>query len=67
MSFFFFFTTLINCFNLQDVIWFLQGAVEESIVGGGGCTLLALAAKVDPIKDTLENEEEKVSKDLWEF
>ncbi|KAJ4893526.1 hypothetical protein Rs2_20320 [Raphanus sativus] len=41
-----------------------KGAVEESIVVGGGCTLLALAAKVDPIKYTLENEEEKVGADI---
>ncbi|KAL0900208.1 hypothetical protein Bca101_084169 [Brassica carinata] len=37
---------------------------EEGIVVGGGCTLLGLAAKVDPIKDTLENEEEKVGADI---
>jgi chaperonin GroEL len=34
--------------------------VEEGIVVGGGCTLLRLAAKVDAIKDTLENDEQKV-------
>jgi chaperonin GroEL len=38
----------------------LQAAVEEGIVVGGGCTLLRLAAKVDAIKDTLENDEQKV-------
>ena len=27
---------------------------------GGGCTLLRLASKVDAIKDSLENDEEKV-------
>lgn len=27
---------------------------------GGGCTLLRLAAKVDAIKDTLDNDEQKV-------
>ncbi|KAL0743744.1 hypothetical protein Bca4012_085257 [Brassica carinata] len=37
---------------------------EEGIVVGGGCTLLGLAAKVDPIKDTFENEEEKVGADI---
>ena len=37
-----------------------QAAVEEGIVVGGGCTLLRLAAKVDAIKDTLENDEQKV-------
>lgn len=39
----------------------LQAAVEEGIVVGGGCTLLRLASKVDAIKATLENDEEKVS------
>jgi chaperonin GroEL (HSP60 family) len=38
----------------------LQAAVEEGIVVGGGCTLLRLAAKVDAIKDTLDNDEQKV-------
>lgn len=37
-----------------------QAAVEEGIVVGGGCTLLRLAATVDAIKDTLENDEQKV-------
>jgi chaperonin GroEL len=37
-----------------------QAAVEEGIVVGGGCTLLRLASKVDAIKDTLENDEQKV-------
>lgn len=38
-----------------------QAAVEEGIVVGGGCTLLRLASKVDAIKDTLDNDEEKVN------
>ncbi|KAB2024055.1 hypothetical protein ERO13_D06G053150v2 [Gossypium hirsutum] len=37
-----------------------QAAVEEGIVVGGGCTLLRLASKVDAIKDSLDNDEEKV-------
>ncbi|RID63797.1 hypothetical protein BRARA_E02770 [Brassica rapa] len=43
---------------------------EEALNGtkgsvvGGGCTLLGLAAKVDAIKDTLENEEENVGADI---
>ncbi|CAH8349053.1 unnamed protein product [Eruca vesicaria subsp. sativa] len=41
-----------------------KGSVEEGVVVGGGCTFLGLAAKVDPIKDTLENEEEKVGADI---
>lgn len=38
----------------------MQAAVEEGIVVGGGCTLLRLASKVDAIKETLENDEQKV-------
>ncbi|KAI3814941.1 hypothetical protein L1987_14590 [Smallanthus sonchifolius] len=34
------------------------------IVVGGGCTLLRLAAKVDSIKDTFENDEQKVGADI---
>lgn len=37
-----------------------QAAVEEGIVVGGGCTLLRIASKVDAIKETLDNDEEKV-------
>ncbi|CAF1934966.1 unnamed protein product [Brassica napus] len=41
-----------------------KGAIEEGTVVGGGCTFLGLADKVDPIKDTLENEEEKIGADI---
>ena len=37
-----------------------QAAVEEGIVIGGGCTFLKLAQKVEAIKETLENDEQKV-------
>ncbi|MFQ6663696.1 hypothetical protein Gotur_031119, partial [Gossypium turneri] len=36
--------------------------VEEGIVVGGGCILLRLASKVDAIKDSLDNDEEKVNR-----
>ncbi|MBA0756004.1 hypothetical protein Gogos_020458 [Gossypium gossypioides] len=41
-----------------------QAAVEEGIVVGGGCTLLRLTFKVDPIKDSLDNDEEKIGADI---
>jgi chaperonin GroEL len=41
-----------------------QAAVEEGIVVGGGCALLRLSSKVDAIKDTLENYEQKVGADI---
>ncbi|PPR88452.1 hypothetical protein GOBAR_AA32239 [Gossypium barbadense] len=38
----------------------MQAVIEEGIVVGGGCTLLRLASKVDAIKDSLDNDEEKM-------
>jgi chaperonin GroEL len=38
--------------------------VEEGIVVGGGCTLLRLASKVDAIKATLDNDEQKVGAEI---
>jgi hypothetical protein len=46
--------------RVEDALNATKAAVEEGIVIGGGCTLLKLAAKVDAIKDTLSNEEQKV-------
>lgn len=34
--------------------------MEEGIVIGGGCTFLKLARKVDEVKATLDNDEQKV-------
>jgi chaperonin GroEL len=50
---------LYNCL-LVNCLLCVQAAVEEGIVVGGGCTLLRLASKVDAIKETLENDEQKV-------
>jgi hypothetical protein len=46
--------------RVEDALNATKAAVEEGIVIGGGCTLLKLAAKVDAIKETLPNEEQKV-------
>ncbi|KAF9617972.1 hypothetical protein IFM89_039265 [Coptis chinensis] len=46
--------------RVEDALNATKAAVEEGIVVGGGCTLLRLAAKVDAIRDTLDNEEQKV-------
>ncbi|KAF9617798.1 hypothetical protein IFM89_038909 [Coptis chinensis] len=43
--------------RVEDALNATKAAVEEGIVVGGGCTLLRLAAKVDAIRDTLDNEE----------
>lgn len=46
--------------RVEDALNATKAAVEEGIVIGGGCTLLKLAAKVDAIKETLPNDEQKV-------
>jgi len=43
---------------VEDALNATKAAVEEGIVIGGGCTLLKLAAKVEAIKATLENDEQ---------
>ncbi|KAL1831976.1 hypothetical protein ACET3Z_001627 [Daucus carota] len=50
--------------RVEDALNATKAAVEEGIVVGGGCTLLRLAAKVDAIRDSLENSEEKVGADI---
>lgn len=50
--------------RVEDALNATKAAVEEGIVVGGGCTLLRLAAKVDGIKDTLDNVEQKVGADI---
>jgi len=46
--------------RVEDALNATKAAVEEGIVVGGGCALLRLASKVDAIRDTLENDEQKV-------
>ncbi|GLJ14730.1 hypothetical protein SUGI_0238750 [Cryptomeria japonica] len=46
--------------RVEDALNATKAAVEEGIVVGGGCALLRLASKVDAIRDTLENEEQKI-------
>ncbi|KAF6150669.1 hypothetical protein GIB67_020752 [Kingdonia uniflora] len=50
--------------RVEDVLNATKAAVAEGIVVGGGCTLLRLAAKVDAIKLTLDNVEQKVGADI---
>ncbi|KAJ6836178.1 ruBisCO large subunit-binding protein subunit beta, chloroplastic [Iris pallida] len=50
--------------RVEDALNATKAAVEEGIVVGGGCALLRLAAKVDAIKDTLENDEQKVGAEI---
>ncbi|EMS63178.1 RuBisCO large subunit-binding protein subunit beta, chloroplastic [Triticum urartu] len=50
--------------RVEDALNATKAAVEEGIVVGGGCTLLRLASKVDAIKETLENDEQKVGAEI---
>ncbi|KAK9815213.1 hypothetical protein WJX72_000058 [[Myrmecia] bisecta] len=50
--------------RVEDALNATKAAVEEGIVVGGGCTLLKLAQKVDEIKNSLENDEQKVGADI---
>ncbi|KAJ8770134.1 hypothetical protein K2173_011229 [Erythroxylum novogranatense] len=50
--------------RVEDALNATKAAVEEGIVVGGGCTLLRLASKVDAIKDSFDNDEEKVGADI---
>nr|GMD23150.1 ruBisCO large subunit-binding protein subunit beta, chloroplastic [Ipomoea batatas]GMD26121.1 ruBisCO large subunit-binding protein subunit beta, chloroplastic [Ipomoea batatas] len=47
--------------RVEDALNATKAAVEEGIVVGGGCTLLRLSSKVDALKESLENEEEKAN------
>jgi chaperonin GroEL len=46
--------------RVEDALNATKAAVEEGIVIGGGCTLLRLSQKVDAIRATLDNEEQRV-------
>jgi chaperonin GroEL len=50
--------------RVEDALNATKAAVEEGIVVGGGCTLLRLASKVDAIKATLDNDEQKVGSEI---
>eukprot|EP00955_Chlamydomonas_euryale_P100813 365306-Chlamydomonas_euryale.AAC.5 len=50
--------------RVEDALNATKAAVEEGVVIGGGCTLLKLAAKVNAIKETLANDEQKLGADI---
>eukprot|EP00850_Spirogloea_muscicola_P015605 SM000121S26002 [mRNA] locus=s121:275524:279743:- [translate_table: standard] len=50
--------------RVEDALNATKAAVEEGIVVGGGCTLLRLSTKVEAIKGTLENDEQRVGADI---
>ncbi|KAK1553166.1 hypothetical protein Q3G72_029962 [Acer saccharum] len=50
--------------RIEDALNATKAAIEEGVVVGGGCSLLRLSAKVDKIKELLENEEQKAVDDI---
>ncbi|CAN8291501.1 unnamed protein product [Cochlearia groenlandica] len=51
--------------KVEDALNATKSAIEEGIVVGGGCALLRLAAKVDRIKDILDNAEQKMGAEIF--
>jgi chaperonin GroEL len=50
--------------RVEDALNATKAAVEEGIVVGGGCALLRLSLKVDAIRATLDNDEQRVGADI---
>nr|AKH05144.1 chaperonin-60 beta4 [Pelargonium nanum] len=51
--------------RIEDALNATKAAIEEGVVVGGGCSLLRLSTKVDGIKETLENEEQKIGAEIF--
>ncbi|KAL5759284.1 hypothetical protein ACOSQ2_018122 [Xanthoceras sorbifolium] len=51
--------------RIEDALNATKAAIEEGVVVGGGCSLLRLSAKVDNIKEFLENEEQKIGAEIF--
>ncbi|XP_073013132.1 ruBisCO large subunit-binding protein subunit beta, chloroplastic-like [Typha latifolia] len=51
--------------RIEDALNATKAAIEEGVVIGGGCSLLRLSTKVDSIKETLDNEEQKIGADIF--
>ncbi|KAK1269108.1 hypothetical protein QJS04_geneDACA006772 [Acorus gramineus] len=51
--------------RIEDALNATKAAIEEGVVVGGGCSLLRLSLKVDDIKQSLENEEQKIGADIF--
>ncbi|MHC5724874.1 MAG: chaperonin GroEL, partial [Nostoc sp.] len=50
--------------RIEDALNATKAAVEEGIVPGGGTTLIHLAKTVEAIKNSLQDEEEKIGADI---
>ncbi|KAG8049882.1 hypothetical protein GUJ93_ZPchr0009g2448 [Zizania palustris] len=51
--------------RMEDAVNATKAAIEEGVVIGGGCSLLRLSMKIDRIKESLDNMEQKIGADIF--
>ncbi|XP_037485755.1 chaperonin 60 subunit beta 4, chloroplastic-like isoform X2 [Triticum dicoccoides] len=51
--------------RIEDALNATMAAIEEGVVVGGGCSLLRLSQKIDMIKESLDNLEQKIGADIF--
>uniref|UniRef100_A0A0E0KR25 Uncharacterized protein n=1 Tax=Oryza punctata TaxID=4537 RepID=A0A0E0KR25_ORYPU len=51
--------------RIEDALNATKAAIEEGVVIGGGCSLLRLSVKIDRIKESLDNMEQKIGADIF--
>lgn len=51
--------------RIEDALNATMAAIEEGVVVGGGCSLLRLSRKIDTIKESLDNVEQKIGADIF--
>ncbi|KAF0890244.1 hypothetical protein E2562_002661 [Oryza meyeriana var. granulata] len=51
--------------RIEDALNATRAAIEEGVVIGGGCSLLRLSMKIDKIKESLDNMEQKIGADIF--
>ncbi|KAM3387225.1 hypothetical protein ACQJBY_010206 [Aegilops geniculata] len=51
--------------RIEDALNATMAAIDEGVVVGGGCSLLRLSQKIDMIKESLDNLEQKIGADIF--
>ncbi|KAM0851257.1 hypothetical protein ACQ4PT_052546 [Festuca glaucescens] len=51
--------------RIEDALNATMAAIEEGVVVGGGCSLLRLSEKIEIIKESLDNAEQKIGADIF--
>ncbi|KAI5015062.1 hypothetical protein ZWY2020_056452 [Hordeum vulgare] len=51
--------------RIEDALNATMAAIEEGVVVGGGCSLLRLSQKIEMIKESLDNLEQKIGADIF--